>query len=254
MSVNGKGEAEPTTAFEPGYLAAQFVALSDLLLDAGTVQEVLQRVVGAAQVVVDSADLVSITLRASDGRFHTPVDTDSLATGLDELQYRLDEGPCVEATRIPGMGVAFSADLGAGREYPRFGPAAADLGAGRVLSVRLFPGGAPPRMGALNCYSFRPHGLDAADRDAALVLAAHASIALAATKANVAHELEAAQLRTALVRRDVIGQAKGILMERRGLSAEEAFDVLRAASQSLNVKLADIAKAVSERRAELWPS
>ena len=254
MSVNGKGEAEPRTASEPGQLAAQFVALSDLLLDAGTVQEVLQRVVGAAQVVVDGADLVSITLRASDGRFHTPVETDSLATRLDELQYRLDEGPCVEATCARGMGVTGCPDLATGAVFPRWGPAAAALGVHSVLAVGLFPGGDPPRMGALNCYSFRPHGLDGADRDAALVLAAHASIALAATKASVAHELEAAQLRTALVRRDVIGQAKGILMERRSLSAEEAFDVLRAASQSLNVKLADIAKAVSERRAELWPS
>ena len=60
-----------------------------------------------------------------------------------------------------------------------------------------------------------------------------------------------AQLRRALQSRDVIGQAKGILMERRGISADEAFAVLRAASQSLNVKLTQVAQTLVERRADL---
>jgi AmiR/NasT family two-component response regulator len=69
--------------------------------------------------------------------------------------------------------------------------------------------------------------------------------------ASSSAELESAQLRRALQSRDVIGQAKGILMERRGISADEAFAVLRAASQSLNVKLTQVARTLVERRDDL---
>jgi AmiR/NasT family two-component response regulator len=84
-----------------------------------------------------------------------------------------------------------------------------------------------------------------------VILAAHASTALAGTVAATAAELETAQLRQALQSRDVIGQAKGILMERRGISADEAFDVLRRASQSLNIKLTTVAQTLVDRRAEI---
>ncbi|MGD9990253.1 ANTAR domain-containing protein [Pseudonocardia sp.] len=234
-----------------GLLAGQFVSLAERLLEATTVREVLQRVVDAGRAVVAGADLVSVTMRQPGGGFHTPVETDALATHLDELQYTLDEGPCVEATRTPGLGLVASADLRAGAEFPRWGPAAAAAGARSVLAVGLFPAGRVPRLGALNFYSFAVDGFAAADPDIALVLAAHASTALAATRGATAAELEVAQLKEALASRDVIGQAKGILMERRGIDAAEAFDVLRSASQSLNVKLAQVAQTIAARRAEL---
>ncbi|MEK6437854.1 ANTAR domain-containing protein [Pseudonocardia sp. T1-2H] len=235
----------------PGPLAQQFVVLSEALLSADTVAEVLERVVRATTEIVPGADLVSVTMRDPDDGFRTPVETDPLATRLDELQYEMDEGPCVAATRKEGLGLVFKRDLAAAPDFPRYGPAAAELGVRSVLAVGLFPQGDAPRMGALNLYSMSAGGLDDADRDVALVLAAHASTALAATEACSAADLEAAQLRTALQSRDVIGQAKGILMERRGISAAEAFDVLRAASQSLNVKLATIAETLVSRRADL---
>jgi hypothetical protein len=234
-----------------GPLAYEFVHLAELLAVESTVRGVLQRVVDAARIAVPGADVVSVTLRTPGG-FHTPVETDALATRLDEVQYELDEGPCVEATRTAGLGMTFSADLGAGREYPRFGPAAARLGVGSVLAVGLFPhGGDTPRMGALNVYSRKVDGLDELDRDIAFVLSAHASTALSATMASTAADLESAQLRQALSSRDVIGQAKGILMERRKISAGEAFDTLRAASQALNIKLSKVAQTLVERRADI---
>jgi hypothetical protein len=232
-------------------VATEFATLAGTLLEASTVGEVLVRVVEAARHAVAGADIVSVTLREDGGRFSTPVETDPLGRILDELQYELDEGPCVEATRTPGQGLTSSSNLVAGLEFPRWGPAAAEAGVHSVVAVGLFPGQGPPRMGALNVYSREPGGLDTADRDIAVVLAAHASVALAATKANTAAEMEAAQLRAALRSRDVIGQAKGVLMERRGIGADEAFDVLRAASQSLNVKLVTVAETLVSRRAEL---
>jgi ANTAR domain-containing protein/GAF domain-containing protein len=225
-----------------GPLAYEFVHLAELLAVESTVRGVLQRVVDAARIAVPGADVVSVTLRTPGG-FHTPVETDALATRLDEVQYELDEGPCVEATRTAGLGMTFSADLGAGREYPRFGPAAARLGVGSVLAVGLFPhGGDTPRMGALNVYSRKVDGLDELDRDIAFVLSAHASTALSATMASTAADLESAQLRQALSSRDVIGQAKGILMERFKLTADQAFQALARVSMDTNKKVREVAE------------
>jgi GAF domain-containing protein len=234
-----------------GPLALEFVEVARLLAGETNVKGVLRRIVEAANRVVPGADLVSVTLRSPSG-YTTPAETDALATRLDEIQYELDEGPCVEATRAAGLGVTFCADLGGECDFPRFGQAAAAVGVHSVLAVGLFPhGGDTPRMGALNLYSREVNGLDERDRDIALVLAAHAATALASTMAYTAAELEAAQLRQALNTRDVIGQAKGILMERRKISADEAFGVLREASQSLNIKLTQVAKTLVDRRAEI---
>lgn len=234
-----------------GSTALEFVELARHFLHATTVHEVLERVILAAKSVIDGADVVSVTMRAPDGRFHTPAETAPIATELDALQYQFDEGPCVEATRTPGLGIVSCADLGSGKVFPRWGPAADSAGVRSVLAVGMFPDGDVPRLGALNMYSFEAGALDHVDRDIALVLAAHASTALAATQACSAADIEAAQLREALRSRDVIGQAKGILMERRGISPDEAFDVLRSASQSLNMKLAEVAETLATRRADI---
>ncbi|MEU7816373.1 GAF and ANTAR domain-containing protein [Pseudonocardia sp. NPDC049154] len=235
----------------PPPLVAEFVSLSEKLLDAPTVQDVLDRIAEAAVRVVSGADIVSVSLRSRDGTLDTPATTDQVGVRLDELQNEFDEGPCLDASRVPGIGFAFSADLAAGKEFPKWGPAAAELGVGSALAVGLFPAQDPPRIGSLNIYSRRPGGLEQADRDAALVLAAHASTAVAGSLASTRAELQVTQLAEAVRSRDVIGQAKGILMERRGVDAEEAFRILRSASQSLNVKLARIAETLTQRRGEL---
>jgi GAF domain-containing protein len=238
-------------ALDTGPLANEFLRLAESLMVASTVSEVLHHVVHAARAVVPGADLVSVTMRDPSDGFRTPVETDALAIRLDELQYRFDEGPCVAATRKGGLGVVHEPALADAPQFPRWAPAALDAGVGGVLAVGLFPQGEVPRMGALNLYSLTPGALDARDRDLTLVLAAHASTALAATQACEATDLEAAQLREALRSRDVIGQAKGILMERRGITAQEAFDILRRTSQDLNVKLAQVAETLAARRGEL---
>jgi GAF domain-containing protein len=234
-----------------GPLAEQFTELGTALLDADTVADVLQRVMRATLEIVPGAELVSVTMQENE-RFVTPFYTDPLADEIDQVQYAVDEGPCLEAIRSDGTGFAWSADLGSDTDHwPKFGPRAADLGLNSVLGVGLFPGGKQTRLGALNIYSTHPHGLDTADRDIAMLLASHASVALARARDVSAARLQATQLSKALESRDVIGQAKGILMERRGLDAGAAFDILRKASQDLNVKLTEIAATLVERRADL---
>ena len=235
-----------------GPLAEEFVSLSEALSvveDGLGVGEVLERIVRAAQAVV-GADVVSVTWR-QDGEFTTPVETDPVASKADAVQYEHGEGPCVEATVQGGLGYAASSDLRNDSRWTKFGPAAADLGLHAVLATGMFPRDAGPRMGALNYYSRTPRGLDHADRDIALVFATHAAVALRGAQVMEAAELRATQLSEAVRSRDVIGQAKGILMERRGLTADEAFDTLRRTSQDLNIKLRDLAQTLADRRSEL---
>lgn len=229
-----------------GPLALQFVVLTRALLDSGSVAAVLERVVFAARDIVPGADLVSVTLRSEDGVFHTPVETEQVASDLDQLQYRFGEGACVEAAKATGPAMAVSDDLATDPRWPRFGPAAAELGFRSLVSTALLPDAQVPRpSGALNVYSRHPHGIQPADRDVLLLLATHASLALATTQAVTRGELHAEQLRRALDSRDAIGQAKGILMARRGIGSEEAFDLLRRTSQEVNVKLRDLAETVT---------
>lgn len=233
-------------------LAARFAELTTAMLRASTVADVLEQVVDATRRVIPGADLVSVTLRSSDGPFHTPVETDPVASELDQVQYRTGEGPCVDATRRSGPGHVRSDDLANEPAWPTFGPIAAGHGYTAVLSTTLLPDARPPRMsGALNIYSKRPGELHAAAPDTALLLATHASLALAGTEAVEMAELRQAQLRQALDTRDVIGQAKGILMTRRGISADEAFDLLRRTSQDLNIKLAELAATLAEHHTDL---
>ncbi|WP_329048013.1 GAF and ANTAR domain-containing protein [Amycolatopsis sp. NBC_01488] len=238
---------------QAGLLTRQFAELTRTLLDVTpTVGGVLRLVVGAASAIVPDADLVSVTLREPDGRYHTPVETDPVAVRLDQVQYDHGEGPCVESARPDGPAIGWSQDLAHDPRWPSFGPAAAAHGYHSVLATALLPDARPPRRsGALNIYSSKPGAFDTAAIDLALLLATHASLALAHTEAVLAAELESANLRRAVDSRDVIGQAKGILMQRRGITADEAFDVLRRASQDLNVKLADLARTLAARHTEV---
>lgn len=235
-----------------GPLGRPFADLTAALLDAQTVHEVLERVVGATQTMVPEADIVSVTLRTPDGRFHTPVHTDPLAIELDRAQYELREGPCVSAADPNGPAAAESADLGTDSQWPGFAAAATGLGVASVLALTLVPSPAPPRQsGALNVYSRTPHGLDGVDKDVVLLLATHASLAIAGTTAATTAELQADNLRKAIDSRDVLGQAKGILMARRGIDADAAFEILRRTSQQLNVKLVALAQTLSTRHTDL---
>jgi GAF domain-containing protein len=245
--VDFVANAEPTTA---GPLASQFVRLAHSLLDATTVAAVLDKVVEAARGIVPGADLVSITLRGPDGTFHTPVETEPVAADLDQVQYTSGEGPCVDAARLSGPGHALSADLATEPDWPTFGPVAASHGFHAVLATTL-PAQPPHLSGALNIYSHRRHAFDDHARDLALLLAIHASLALATTHALTTADLRLAQLHKAIDTRDMIGQAKGILMQRRGCTAEEAFDLLRRTSQDLNIKLADLAHLLATRHTEV---
>jgi hypothetical protein len=249
------GAPHPAGAVTASPLARQFEQLARSLLKAEPVAGVLTDVVRVTVEVVPDADMVSMTLRSSDGALHTPVETDPVGSELDELQNQYREGPCFDAARLPDLGYTHSPDLSDTPQWPRFGQEAVRRGYRSVLSTALLPDVTPPRLsGALNIYSRAPDRLgDEDSRDRALLLATHASLAVANTEAVRLAELRETQLRRALDTRDVIGQAKGILMRSRGITAEEAFDLLRRTSQDLNVKLATLAETLTSRHTDLEP-
>ena len=242
------GAGELLGVDDAGPLAREFALLTRSLLSATTVGDVLTQVMEGARRVIPAVDLASVTLREPDGTFHTPVETDPIAVELDQAQYRSGRGPCIESARPDGPAMALADDLGADERWPEFASVSVRAGFGSVLATSLLPERTGFELpGALNLYSRGRRAFVPADIDRALLLATHASLALATTAAVSAAELERSQLRTAIASRDMIGQAKGVLMARRGLTADEAFDVLRRTSQDLNVKLVELATTVAER-------
>jgi anti-anti-sigma regulatory factor len=238
--------ATDTAGDELERLAEKFASLTEALLDADGLDAVMRRIVAAAMVIVPGADLVSVTLRTTDGALSTPAHTDPIAEELDHVQYRTGRGPCIEAALPDGPAYAASEDLAVERRWPQFAEIATGKGLASVLSTDLWPvGAAAPVTGALNIYSRRAHGLTGDARHAALLLATHASLALAHGRATEQVVWERTHLQRAIASRDVIGQAKGILMARQGLTADEAFERLRRLSQDYNVKLVDVAKALT---------
>lgn len=223
--------------------------IARVLLAAETVDGVLTHVVHAAHLLIPHADVVSITLRRGEGDYYTPAWTDEMALKLDQLQYAFDEGACLDAADPDGPAYAHSGDLADGSPWPKFGPAVAEHGYRSILSTAMLTRPEPEEFtGALNIYGRERDTLGALAQDVAFVLATYASFAVAAVRDRVGAErdlaevrTEAANLRKALDTRTVIGQATGILMARRGLTADEAFEVLSRASQDHNVKLADLA-------------
>ncbi|GLY79644.1 GAF and ANTAR domain-containing protein [Actinoallomurus iriomotensis] len=224
--------------------------LTRLLLAAGTVKDVLRRVVIAARHVIPGTDLVSITIRDEDGTAATPVGTGHEAIELDQSQYRSGTGPCVDAADPAGPAYSLNNDLRGETAWPVFAADATAHGYRSVLSTALLP--VPETdwsTGALNAYSARTNAFDDGARDLAFLLATHASLALALvhTRRTLADaETTALHLRQAVESRTVIGQATGILMARRGLTADEAFEVLSRTSQDHNIKLARLAAVLTE--------
>jgi GAF domain-containing protein len=190
----------------------------------------------------------SVTI-VSDGRPRTVAASDPLAGDLDAAQYRRGDGPGLFAATTGRL--AEVPDTGSDPRWPDFGREAAERGCRSVLSVPM-----PVQelvSGGLNVYL---RGLDTADADAQALAVRFASYAVVPVS-NLylyANAMERADhLQTALDSRPVIDQAKGILMERFKLTADQAFQALAQVSMETNRKVRDVAQRLVET-GELRPS
>jgi hypothetical protein len=202
--------------------------------------ETLQSIVEAAVKLVPGVRWAGISL--IEGRRVTPsAPTDELVAELDSLQNDLSEGPCLDALREHHT--VCIEDTSTDTRWPQFGRAANDRGVRSVLSFQLFV--REENLGALNLYGDVVDGFTDESELIGGVLAQHAAVAMVGAQ-------ETRQFDSALASRDVIGQAKGLLMCRENLTGFAAFDLLTRASQSLNVKLATLARRlVDDHEAEL---
>jgi len=219
-------------------IATSFADIAVDLFAAGELTEVMRRIVEVANVVVAGCDMASVTLLEGE-KFSTPVYTHTNALRVDEVQYSTDEGPCIEALLT---GTVHGTAPGWRAQWPEWAAKAEEAGLGSVLAVPLrIPNTTHLRLGAVNMYSRSKDGFTETDQETALILSAHAAIAAVVARERMEKDDQERTFQEALSSRDVIGQAKGMLMERHRISADEAFDALRRSSQGLNSKLRDVA-------------
>jgi len=223
-------------AFAP--LARQLFADDDL---PGVLGQVLKFAVGA----VAGCDHASVTLH-QHGDVVDTVTSDAVAAELDDIQFATGLGPTPAA--MGSEQPVYVADLAAVPAWPVLAATAAELGVSSALCYGLFVQ-RPAQwsaLGTLTLYSATPDAFSEDDREFGSILAAYVGVAVAMGQRRDEVDRREAALHRALSTRDVIGQAKGILMERQRLSAGDAFDLLRRVSQRLNRKLADVARQLAE--------
>ena len=196
----------------------------------GDVEATLQAITATAVRVVPNAEECSVSYVIGRSKVEPRASTSDLPREVDTLQGRIGQGPCLDA--VWETEVVRVDDVAAEDRWPEFAWQASELGVGSMLCFQPFVSG--DQLGAFNLYSRIPRAFDDESQEIGQMLAAHAAVALAGAE----HE---SHLRTAVGSRDVIGQAKGILMERHKLTADQAFAVLTRVSQELNRKLADVA-------------
>jgi GAF domain-containing protein len=194
---------------------------------------VMQRIVDAVVAEVDGACGAAITL-LHKGQVSSPTHSDQRAATVGLAQKQTGEGPCVDTSREELT--LRSDNLLEELRWPAWAAAAVRNGVLSVMSVQLFVDG--DSMGALDVYGDHVGAFDAEAENTSLLLASHAAVALASSRQND-------RLRSALDTRDVIGQAKGILMERHKLDAVRAFDLLVRTSQQSGRKLHDVADTLA---------
>lgn len=204
--------------------------------------DTLQTVVDLSVRAVPSADMAAITMLVDD-KVTTAVFSDPAAPDIDQAQYRSGRGPCVEAFRT-GTPVVIPSLVDDDR-YPEFAAAALERGVASSLSLPLQA--REQTLGALNYYSRRDKAFTDESADPANTFAAQAAVVLANAQAYWDARELSDNLTAALASRATIDQAKGILMARSNVSADEAFDMLRMASQRENRKLRDIAAEIVAR-------
>jgi GAF domain-containing protein len=224
--VNQPDNADPNHVFQ---------TLAQLIYAGSTFDEIYQHLVETATRVVPGCDHASLMLARGEG-YETAAASDEVARHVDALERELGEGPCVDA--IDDEAGQVDPDISTHSTWPRL--------AERVLAETPVRGMAGYRIviegrkvGALNLFSDSAGALETGG-DEGVVLAAFASIALG----SVANRDRADSLRRGLESNREVGKAIGLLMAAHEIGSVEAFELLRRASNDMNMKLTEVAHEV----------
>lgn len=229
----GRPSAHATTAATIS-LSQRLADLARSMQHQGSPQAVLDIVISAVVEAIPGAEEATITLVEARRRVVSAAATSDLARRFDDLQQETGQGPCLDA--MYNQETIRVDDLVTDPRWPRLARRVAESGTRSVLSFQLFV--EANDLGALNLLARRAGAFTDESERVGLLYASHIAVAVAAAQ-NARH------LARALARRDVIGQAKGILMERHRLTADQAFALLAKVSQETNLKLYEVAERLT---------
>lgn len=213
--------------------------LHGLLLSEETLRSTLERVTQLACATIDGCDSAGVTI-LEDSKASTTAATDDFTFKIDGDQYENREGPCLHA--LSSQEIVVMDDIPKDTRWPAFSEAATKHGLGSVLSLPLAARDQP--LGALNLYSKSSNSFDDDSRSLGKLFASQASVAISNAQVYESAIRLAEQLKKAVESRELIGEAKGIIMAREGVTDDEAFEMLKKLSQNQNVKLRDVAQKV----------
>lgn len=233
------GRGQPST-FDTGtahveLLAEGMSALARDLEEEDDPDTMLAAIVAAAVAMIPGVEEGSISVVLARRQVSSQAPTGELPVQVDAIQEETQQGPCLDAA-YQHQTVRVD-NLATEDRWPLFAQRASATGAASMLSLQLYVEG--DDLGALNLYARTPNAFTDESEQVGLLFAAHAAIAYVGARNE-------AQLAQALVSRDLIGQAKGILMERYQINGDHAFLVLIRSSQSSNRKLQDVAAELVE--------
>ncbi|OBI79383.1 GAF and ANTAR domain-containing protein [Mycobacterium sp. E740] len=220
---------------EQGAVVAQLTALvGDLQRRPPGISGGMSEIVDSAARHVPGAQYAAITEVRENSKIATIAPTGREPVLLDEIQQRHWEGPCVSAAwehhtvRVD--------DLDADTRWPNFRrDALAETSVRSIMAFELFVGKVV--TGALNFYADSPRAFDEDSLELGMIFATHTALAWSVLRRDE-------EFRSALASRDLIGQAKGMIMERYRIDAVGAFELLKRLSQESNTKLVEVAQRV----------
>lgn len=240
MTAGAAGQEGEARSVELRELADALNSVTRRVDGGGARDRALDRLTQATLEAIPGARAASVTV-LDRGQFDTRAWTDELARAADALQYELGRGPCVDAVLEDKANI--SGDVSSDPRWGQWGPrVAADLGVRSVLAYRLRLEGEHRAIASLNVYATAVSAFDEHGLHLGVVLATHGSLLMSAVMARDVAENLADSLRA---NREV-GVAMGVLMHRHRLTREQAFDLLRLASQELSMDVSEVAATVAD--------
>jgi GAF domain-containing protein len=204
--------------------------------EATNVDSLLDELTESAATSVPGARYAGITVAGRDGTVRTASSTGRYPELLDKIQQAHREGPCLSA--VWEQHVIRIDDVAIDERWPVYSRDAAEQTPIRsIVSFQLFK--EHQMMAALNLYAEQPDVFDDDAVELGLIFATHTALAWKMMRREE-------QFRGALASRDLIGQAKGMVMERFKIDAVQAFELLKRLSQNSNTPVAAVARRVIE--------
>jgi GAF domain-containing protein len=197
-------------------------------------QATLDAIALTAVDTVDNAQYAGVNL-LDRGRFIPQAVAGQPPLTLDALQQKTGTGPCIDCSR--DQVTLRMDDVATDQRWPVYAALATSLGVASMLCVPMSVD--ELCLGSVSLYGIEPYGFSDHHERLARLFATHAALVLADAQRTQ-------QLRQALANRDIIGQAKGILMDRHRITAEAAFAILTERSQQTNRKLIVVARELTE--------